>query len=90
MNRILIFLNPKFNQTMKKLVLLIALVAFLGVSTAPVYAAPDSPKTEQTKDKETKKKTAAKSDKECTTKSSACCKSKCDDKSKKKADPEKK
>ncbi len=69
---------------MKKLVLMIAMVAFLGVATAPVYAAPDSPKTEQTK-KETKKKAAKKSDKECATKSSDCCKSKCDDKSKKKA-----
>ena len=75
---------------MKKLVLLIALVAFLGVTTASVYAAPDSPKTEQTKEKETQKKTDKKSDKECATKSSDCCKSKCDGKSKKTEAPEKK
>jgi hypothetical protein len=75
---------------MKKLVLLIALVAFLGVSTATVYAAPDSPKTEQAKEKETKKQTTDKSTKDCTTKSSDCCKSKCDGTSKKKAAPEKK
>lgn len=74
---------------MKKLVLMMTLVAFLGVSTATVYAAPDSPKTEQTKEKETKKKADAKSDKECATKSSDCCKSKCDD-PKKKEEPQKK
>lgn len=73
---------------MKKVVLMIAMVAFLGVATAPVYAAPDSPKTEQTK--ETKKKATKKSDKDCATKSSDCCKSKCDGKSKKEATPEKK
>lgn len=63
---------------MKKLALLIVLVAFLGVTAPSVYAAPDSPKTDK------------KSDKECATKSSDGCKSKCDGKSKKTEAPEKK
>ena len=75
---------------MKKLVLLIALVAFLGVATAPVQAAPDSPKTEQTKENEKKAKATAQDKKDCTAKSSSCCKSKCNEKSTKKEDPQKK
>jgi peptidoglycan hydrolase CwlO-like protein len=75
---------------MKKLVLLFALVAFLGVSTLPAQATPDSPKTEQTKEKEKKAKTTEQSKKDCTTESSSCCKSKCDGTSKKKEEPQKK
>ena len=75
---------------MKKLVLLIALVTFLGVSTLPAQAAPDSPKTEQTKENEKKSKTSEQSKKDCTTESSSCCKSKCSGKSTKKEDPQKK
>ncbi len=79
---------------MKKLVVLIALVAFLGAMTAPVMAAPSTVAVEAVKgdtkdDKKADKKAEKKSDKAECSKKSEPCKSTCDDKKEKK-DPEKK
>ena len=86
--------NSQNITIMKKIIVLIALVAFIGVTAAPLSAAYAPAAVEQVKEKkddkksETKKSDAKKSDKECAEKSD-CCKSKCTDKSKDK-DPEKK
>ncbi len=79
---------------MKKLVVLIALVAFLGVMAAPAMAAPTPVAVEAVKgdpkdDKKDDKKEEKKSDKADCSKKSEPCKSTCDDKKEKK-DPEKK
>ena len=74
---------------MKKLIVLIALVAFIGVNAVPVNAAPSVSAIEKVDDKKTEKKADKKTEKsDCTTKSD-CCKSKCDDSSKKKEDKKK-
>lgn len=79
---------------MKKIIVLIALVAFIGVTAAPLSASYAPAAVEQVKEKKDEKKSDAKkseskkSDKQCAEKSK-CCKSKCSDKSKTK-DPEKK
>jgi len=68
---------------MKKLIVLVALVAFIAVNTAPVYAVAndntielakvdDKPK----KDKKADKKSESKSDAKCETKSADGCSSK--------------
>ena len=75
---------------MKKFIVLIALVAFLGVMAAPLTAAPAAVAIEEVKDKKDDKKDDKKSDKACNEKKSDCCKSKpCDDKKEKK-DPKNK
>ena len=65
---------------MKKIIVLIALVAFLGVMAAPLSAATGTVAIEMVKDdKKDDKKKAKKSEKaECQEKSD-CCKSKCSD-----------
>ena len=69
---------------MKKIILLIALVAFLGVMAAPLSAATGTVAIEMVKDdkKDDKKKAEKKAEKsekaECQEKSD-CCKSKCSD-----------
>lgn len=80
---------------MKKILVLLALVAFLGVTAVPLSARPAPSAFELVKDRKDDKKSdqdksdAKKSDKECADMKSDCCKSKCTDKSGKK-NPEKK
>ena len=77
---------------MKKIIVLIALVAFLGVMAAPVVAASSTVAVEMAKapdkddkkdDKKAEKKTEKKTEKADCKKSSDCCKTKCSDDKKK-------
>jgi hypothetical protein len=70
---------------MKKVIILIALVAFIGVMAAPVSAAPSTQAVEMVKDhhkddKKDDKNTDNKSSKADCSKKSDCCKSKSGDK----------
>jgi len=76
---------------MKKIIVLLALVSFIGVQAAPVAASTSSYAVEHVHKEKKESKKAKKSGTDCDTKSSSCCDSKkecCDKKVKK--DEEKK